>query len=390
MLSIASSAQNPTEILQNSYLKCQSVKNGYYEMTKIMKYMTNKDTVRTSFNCYFKKLENDSLYSSAFHYKYNNSAFSGEIMYTGNDFIICNASDSSGVIMAKSKWAEKIKANRDNFTFYSPLTNRQSGPLQHDSDFIDSRNTYKFIGIKNLNGTSCYQVRVNLPSEYDSLAQMNLIRIEYNYWISKSDSIPIQYTIEYDIAERLDTSYQYEKFILKKYELNRFSDETQLTLKSIPSFYKLNDYAPVLIPDLLSENTQAPDWNLTTLTGEKVSLNNLKGQLVLIDFFYKSCHPCILALPSLQALHEKFKDNGLKVIGIDPIDKQKEELAALLKKRGVNYTILLGEQSLADKYNVTGYPTLYLLDKTGKILFSQSGYSEEMHLILEELIKKNL
>lgn len=390
LLTLGSIGQNPTEILKNSYLKCQSVQNGYYEMTKYMKYMTEKDTVKTSFNCYFKKLEDDSLYSSAFHYNYNSSAFSGEIMYTGNDFITCNVSDSSGVIMAKSKWAEKIQASRHNFTFYSPLTNRQSVPLQHDSDFVNSPNVYKFIGNENLGGTSCYHVRVNLPSEYDSLSQMNNIRIEYNYWISRYDSIPIQYTIEYDIAEAMDTSYQYEKFILKKYDLNNLPDGSQLTRNSIPPFYKLKDYVPYVRPELLPENSLAPDWDLASLNDELVSLNNLKGQLVLIDFFYKSCQPCMLAMPKLQALHEKFKDKGLKVIGIDPFDKDKLDLSAFLKKRGVNYTILLSERTLASKYNVSGYPTLYLIDRTGKIVFSQTGYSEEMEIILEELIKKYL
>lgn len=390
LLSLASLAQNPTEILQNSYLKCQSVQNGHYEMTKYMKYMTEKDTVKTSFNCYFKKLKNDSLYSSAFHYKYNSSAFSGEIMYTGNDFITCNASDSSGVIKAKSKWAEEIQVSRNNFTFYSPLTNRQSAPLQHDADFVSSPNKYKFIGSENLYGTSCYHVRVNLPCEYDSFSQMNHIRIEYNYWISKSDSLPIQYTIEYDIAESLDTSYQYEKFILQKYELNSLSDETQLTIKSIPSFYKLKDYVPHVRLELLPENSLAPEWDLISLNDKVVSLNKLKGQLVLIDFFYKSCQPCMLALPKLQALHEKFKDRGLNVIGIDPFDKDKDDLSAFLKKRGVNYTILLSERSLASKYNIPGYPTLYLIDRTGKIVYSQTGYSENMEGILEELIIKHL
>jgi peroxiredoxin len=391
LLSLASNGQNPTEILQNSYLKCQSVQNGYYEMTKYMKYMTSKDTVKTSFNCYFKKLENDSLYSSAFHYKhFFNNAYAGEIMYTGNDFITSNSGDSSGTIMNKSKWAEQIQAYRHNYTFFSPLTNRKSAPLQHDSDFVDSQNIYKFISSENLNGTSCYHVRVNLPCEYDSLSQMNYIRIEYNYWISIYDSLPIQYTIEYDIAEAVDTSYQYEKFILTKYELNSLSDESQLTRKSIPSFYKLKDYVPYVRPELLPENSLAPDWDLISLNDEAVSLNNLRGQLVLIDFFYKSCQPCMLAMPKIQALHEKFKDSGLKVIGIDPFDKDKDDLSAFLKKRGVSYTILLSERSLASKYNVSGYPTLYLIDRTGKIVFSQSGYSEEMEVVLEELIKKNL
>lgn len=78
------------------------------------------------------------------------------------------------------------------------------------------------------------------------------------------------------------------------------------------------------------------------------------------------------------------------MIGIDPYDSDKKDLAAFLKKRGVTYTILLSDRDLPVKYHVSGYPTLYLVDRTGKFVFSQSGYSEEMEKVLEELILKYL
>jgi len=64
---VTSYAQNAKEILEESYAKCRNIKNGHYLMTKHTKFMDKKDTMVESFNCYFRKLENDSLYPKAFH-----------------------------------------------------------------------------------------------------------------------------------------------------------------------------------------------------------------------------------------------------------------------------------------------------------------------------------
>ena len=97
----------------------------------------------------------------------------------------------------------------------------------------------------------------------------------------------------------------------------------------------------------------------------------------------------MLALPALQSLHEKYKDKGFKMIGIDTYDK-KEEMIDFLKKRGVTYTILLNGNETATAYHVSGYPTMYLIDKTGKIISVQVGYGKGVDDVLEEIIKKNL
>ena len=68
----------------------------------------------------------------------------------------------------------------------------------------------------------------------------------------------------------------------------------------------------------------------------------LKGKLVLIDFFTKSCYPCMLALLGLQALHKKYKSKGLNVIGINIYDKKEDGIIPFLSKRGITYPVLLG------------------------------------------------
>src|SRR6266446_5906624 len=111
LLGTSAFAQDAKEILKKSFDKCQSMRNGYYEMTKYMKYMSRKDTVVSSYSCTFKKLNDDTLFSSAFHYhQFFKGAYSGDVIYTGNEFITTNAKDISGIIMSTAQWSKNIKS----------------------------------------------------------------------------------------------------------------------------------------------------------------------------------------------------------------------------------------------------------------------------------------
>jgi peroxiredoxin len=162
-------------------------------------------------------------------------------------------------------------------------------------------------------------------------------------------------------------------------------------MTSIPDFIVLKDYVPYKSPEPLPVDTIAPEWKLISLTDDSISLSSLKGSVVVVDFFYKSCYPCMQALPALQNLHERYADQGLKMIGIDPYDtKEDDKIDEFLAKRGVTYTVLLGGKDVAKAYRVSGYPTMYVIGKDGKIVFNQIGYGEGTEAELEEVIKANL
>lgn len=384
--------QTPIEILKKSFEKSQSIKNGYYEMEHYMKYISSKDTSLHLFNCYFNKLENDSIYSSAFHYEmFSRGEYKRDVLYTGDDFVTFSENDSTGSIMSKNLWAKEIKSYSHNYTFYSPLTNRESYPLPKDSAFFDKKNIFEYLGEETINNIPCYHIRKSIIPENDSIEMMKTLRTEINYWVNKYDYIPIQYSTAIDLVMNNDTMYQFEKKVLTKYELNNLKDETQLKLSSIPSFINIKDYKPYKRTKLLQKDTIAPNWSLISLKDKTVSLSDYKGELVLIDFFYKSCYPCMLALPALQNLHKKYNSKGLKVIGIDPYDtKEKDDIDNFLAKRGVTYTVLLGGKEVAKEYHVSGYPSIYLIDKNGKIIFTQVGYREGTEVEIEKIIIENL
>lgn len=393
LLFTSCSKTDAEKILKKSFEKCQSIENGYYEMTHHMKFMSGNDTSSSSFNCYFKKLPDDSIYSSAFHYHqyYHDSESSRNILYTGDDFVDYSETDSVGEIMSKALWAKDIKSYRHNYTFYTPITDRKSSPLPDDSAFVDYKYSLEYLGEEVINDISCYHVKMNIIPKNDSTNMLKTLRRENNFWINKQDYIPIQYTIAYDLVMNNDTMYQFQKEILTKYELNNLKDEPQLSLSSIPSYITLKDYKPYKSPELLPKDTVAPLWSLVSLKDDTLNLSDLKGHLVLIDFFYKGCYPCILALPALQDLHERYYDKGLRVIGINPYDtEEKDNIDEFLFKQGVSYTVLLGGEEVAKEYRVSGYPTVYFIDKEGKILYTQVGYGEGVEKELEEIIKQNL
>ena len=383
---------NAEKILKKSFEKCQAIENGYYEMEHYMKYMSNKDTSLQVYKCFFKKLKDDSIYSSYFHYQlFSENEYKREVLYTGEDLVNYSKNDSSGTIMSKELWAKDIKSYSHNYTFYSPFISNKSYPLPMDSTYIDNKHFFEFVREEKINGITCYHIKMNIAQENDSTEMMKTLRAEINYWINKQDYILVQYSIAHDLIMNTDTMYQYEKNVLIKYELNNLKDESELKLSSIPSFVNLIDYKPYKTPEILPNDAIAPNWTLISLKDKTVNLSDLKGKLVLIDFFYKSCYPCMLALPALQDLHERYHSKGLVVIGIDPYDtKEKDDIDNFLAKRGVTYTVLLGGKDVAKEYHVSGYPTMYLIDKNGKIIISQVGYGEGVEEELEIIIKENL
>lgn len=389
ILPSALTAQTARDILQMAHAKCQLVQNGYIETTRFMKSMTKKDTLSTSFHFRFKKTEKDTVFSSVFYAKeYFNNKYSGDRLHTGNEIVTMNPIDSNAVYISRKLGREAIMAYKFMLFLYPPLTTLKSFPVPAPGEF--DRPEYKFIyeGEEFVKDYDCYHVS-NFETEKETNDPMQPLSVEYHFWINKKDSVPVRYSLTFTSVMGNDTMIQYQDHILDKYELNNLKD-TVFSVDDVPAWYRLTDWAPPNFKPTLPADTIAPDWKLSSLTGEAMQLSKLKGELVLIDFFYKSCFPCMKALPVLQSLHEKYNGKGLHVIGVDPIDKNRDDLKTFLQKRGITYNVLTDAEEAAINYRVSAYPTLFLIDKKGKIVFVHSGFSETMKEDLEKMIERYL
>jgi thiol-disulfide isomerase/thioredoxin len=122
--------------------------------------------------------------------------------------------------------------------------------------------------------------------------------------------------------------------------------------------------------------------------------SNAKGKVVLIDFWATFCKPCKGSFPKLQALHEKYKDSGLVIIGISEDDEPKTVVPAFLKETGAKFLIGIDpEQSAANPpLKVSAMPTELVIDKKGIVRHRHEGLKEgeldEIVKQIEELLKE--
>ncbi len=374
------------DVILSSYQKCQSIQCGHYEVDYLIKYMSGDDTSYCRFTCDFNKKLLDSIFGKTFalveEYEYSGEKYRSNYLYTGNEFVEYN--DTSGMVVPCGMYAQDIANNwRHQLDFYTPLTERNSFPLRGAMQLLDTSYTYSLSETK-LDGKKCYLVTIFGTLVEDKNYGMKIIRNETKVWIDKKDYLPLKYSTAFDIVQQKDTLFEYREFRLLSFSPE--VDNTKLSFDAVPKTVLLKDYVPYTPPELLPAGDPAPLWSLPSLAGDTVSLADLKGKVVLVDFFYKSCAPCCAALPCLQSLHEKYKDKGFVMIGIDPIDDPvKAKMADFLAKRDVTYTVLFSDRKLPKEYHVSGYPTLYFIDRNGNIVYTQIGFSTTLE---EELEKK--
>jgi peroxiredoxin len=116
---------------------------------------------------------------------------------------------------------------------------------------------------------------------------------------------------------------------------------------------------------------QAPDFTQKTPEGEALSLSDLRGQVVLLDFWASWCGPCRRENPHVKKLYERYKSEGFTVLGVS-LDKNRDRWLAAIEKDGLDWhhvSDLRGwSNTVARQYGVRSIPHTFLLDREGKII----------------------
>ncbi len=129
------------------------------------------------------------------------------------------------------------------------------------------------------------------------------------------------------------------------------------------------------------------------INSEPLTLEGLRGSVVLVDFWTYSCINCIWALPHLKDWYEKYTDKGLVIVGIHSpemrAEKKREKVLAAVEEHGLKYPVAQDNDFATWRaFGTVAWPTLYLVDKDGIIRYSHfgSGDYEQTEMKIQELL----
>lgn len=142
----------------------------------------------------------------------------------------------------------------------------------------------------------------------------------------------------------------------------------------------------------------APAFELLNLKGEKVNSADLKGKVVVLDFWATWCQPCVRSFPGMLAAQNHYEsDNEVQFLFVNTWERNsnyKEEVAEFIKKNAYPFEVLFDDQkdlvdgkNLAAKFDVKGIPAKFVLDKNGKIRFALTGSNGSVDYTRLEMIE---
>lgn len=194
------------------------------------------------------------------------------------------------------------------------------------------------------------------------------------------DSARNSYAVTYFIDEYIG---KYKTFDVFKQSYDNLTDRVKNSVHGRALKAKVDAMAKANVGGI------APNIELPTPEGKTISLNNLRGHIVLLDFWASWCGPCLREMPNVKMLYDKYHSKGLEILGVS-LDEKADAWKNAIAKKELNWfhvSSLKGWECPAAKtYNVTGIPRMYIIDETGKII-AQDLRGEKLAAKMDELFK---
>ncbi len=134
----------------------------------------------------------------------------------------------------------------------------------------------------------------------------------------------------------------------------------------------------------------APEFTLSNAAGQAVSLTQLRGKVVYLDFWASWCGPCRQSFPWMNEMLSKYQAQGLEIVAVN-LDTSRADAEKFLEKNPAAFSVVFDPTAtLPPQYGVKGMPTSYLIDPSGEIILQHSGFNASHRESLEASIQQAL
>ena len=333
------------------------------------KYLSKDDTTRLRGIVYLKGVPEDSL---NVHHHLVNLTHNYQQIYNGDNILYYDLKDSSSLVTNTKLYGySRIKGNINKyFILYELFNGKSFSDKLQDAALMETQ-----VEEVNFEGKKTYAIHLKYKKEN------NVENLITTYYIRHSDFFPIGFVQTLDFMGMSQYSY----YSLSNIHFNPQLEENLFDLdENIIYPSKLKNYVPKEQVPLLVNGMPAPAIEKNTIDEEPFNLEAYRGKVVVLDFWYRSCYPCLKALPELQKIAATQDPSKVVVVGVNPFDK-KEKIVDYLQKKGITYPNIYDSRSVANDFKVTAYPTLYVIGKDGKIHAVHEGWNENFY---EEVMDK--
>jgi thiol-disulfide isomerase/thioredoxin len=353
----------------------------HFKVTETYYYSDQTDTTITPFEVWAVRDQNDTLRNAYvwvdnYYRPYN-------MVYDNGNFYLAIPPKKTTVI---------YPAYRDNFI--SPLDwidvfiNPNYLKAQISSEEVDST----FITDIEYKGKACKKIKIEFSKDENGDQR------SYTYIISKRDFIPLWAKLESKNNEEVyNNELTFSDFEFDQVNLGVLKERQEKVLSENPVEREGANSEIARLERMLHVGDEAPLFEGKYYgTGEAFNLEDHIGNgVIVVDFWYTHCPPCVKAMPALSELYSQYEEQGLKIFGLNSVDNQPRSLDNLdkfLGKRNLSYDVIMTQPAVDISYKISGYPTMYVVDKAGKISFVEIGYDEEKFEVfkahIEELLEE--
>lgn len=365
------------QILNNTAIALNSLQTIEYELVKNTM-LKNNEAEKVEASSFFDFTSIDTLIGAKYHFVSEN----GEIVFDGQKVFSYTKQDKK---ILYTDYPDKRNLI-NSYTRFSYLELKKILPL-----LLQNSNT-EIIKVEDTSiDSESFKLRLLLKDHWigvgGTLQKTEGHNSEYILIVSAEDFLPIEFTYIYPQDNGYSTSeFKNIKLTTKKEDeiwgYDRFPEAS--SIDTYENYYKRRETES---SKKMKIGQKATDWSLPNIDDQKLSFSDLTGNLILLEFWFSPCAPCIKAIPELNKIQKKYSKKGLSFYAIEYFKADKDFLRNYIERYDIKYPMLYNGKETAFAYGVLEAPTFFLIDKKGVVLYKHVGVPDPE---LIEHIEKSL
>ncbi len=369
---MTSCTENKEDLVSRIIKETKTHSSEHFKVTERYYYSDAPDTTVTSFEVWAVRDKKDSLRNG--YVRVNDYYRPYNMIYDAGNFYLAIPPKKTTIM------DENFKDN-----FISPVdwidVFLKPGSL---TTFLTQAKTKTTISDTTYQEKNCAKIKIQFPNGAK----------KFVFIVDKKQLVPLWSKM---VVKQNGHIYNHEFFFsdytFDKVNLGKLKAEQKRILAENPVIDESENSELFLMERMLHIGDKAPLFTGSFYSNGKVFhlADYIGKKVIIVDFWYSHCPPCVRSMPALSKLYTGYKNKDLMIFGLNSVDNHPRSLGYLktfLENRQISYPIILIKSTVDIRYKISDYPTMYIIDKKGKIVYADNGFNHEKLSRLKEKVKE--